>query len=41
MKKKTNQTVETYNTENIDIIASLIYKAISSKLQFDQSKERV
>lgn len=40
MEKKTNQTGETYNTDNIDVIASLIYKAISNKMISEQNKER-
>lgn len=41
MEKKTNQTGETDYKDNIDVIASIIYKAISNKLLSEQNKERV
>lgn len=42
MSKDTNQTTttDTDNTESIEIISTLLYKAISDKL-IDQDKKRV
>ena len=42
MNKDTEQTsTKTENAENIEIISSLIYKAISIKLLSEQNEERV
>ncbi|WP_339230880.1 hypothetical protein NSQ77_10750 [Oceanobacillus sp. FSL K6-2867] len=40
MNKDTDQTTKAENAGNIEIISSLIYKAISIKLLSEQNEER-